>query len=155
MTICLPPPAAASYRLVDELREPMGIAGVHRIAMDDLAVEQALLTKLGARGWGRIHHFRNHYHQPWGERGVAPVSPRALESLSHFVLRATFPHGQIPSVFLTDAGGLELCWEDTDGTARQVEFKPDAIEYFVGRSREEGSVGLDRVDFVVGKLSAA
>lgn len=154
MTTCLPPPAAASYRLVDELREPMGIAGVHRIAMDDLAVEQALLAKLGARGWGRIHHFRNHYHQPWGERGAAPVSPRAFESLSRFVLLASFPPGQIPSVFLTDGGGFELAWEDSAGASRQVEFKPDGIEYFIAATGEEGIVSPDQVGWVVGKLSA-
>lgn len=154
MTVCLPPPPAASYRLVDDLREPMGIPSVHRVAMDDLAVEQALLTKLGARGWGRIHHFRNHYNQVWGERGAAPVSPKALESLAQFVLAATFPPGKVPSIFLTDAGGLELCWEDTTGAARQVEFTPDGINYFLAVTGEEGSVGFNEIAAVATKMAA-
>lgn len=155
MTTCLPPPPAASYRLVEELREPMGTPAVHRIALDDLTVEQALLAKLGARGWGRIHHFRNHYNLPWGEHGAAPVSPRALDNLARFVVASTFPAGIIPSVFLTDAGGLELCWEDAQGAARQVEFKPDGIDYFLAATKEEGSVTMAEVGSLAAKLSAA
>ena len=44
MTICLPPPSASAYRLVDDLREPMGIASVHRVAVDDLAIEQSVFS---------------------------------------------------------------------------------------------------------------
>jgi hypothetical protein len=155
MTICLPPPSASAYRLVDDLREPVGISSVHRIAMDDLAVEQSLLAKLGARGWGRIHHFRNHYNQPWGERHAAPVSPRALDSLARFVAATTFPAGKLPSIFLTDTGGLELCWEDASGAAQQIEFKPDGLEYFIAATGEEGAVGLDGIAELVTKFSTA
>ena len=155
MTICLPPPSASSYRLVDELREPMGISSVHRIAMDDLAVEQSLLAKLGARGWGRIHHFRNHYNQPWGEQQAAPVSPRALDNLTRFVAAATFPPGKLPSVFLTDAGGLELCWEEAGGAARQIEFKPDGLDYYIAATAEEGSMGLEGLPELISKLAVA
>jgi hypothetical protein len=122
--------------------------------MDDVAVEQALLTKLGARGWGRVHHFRNHYRQPWGEHGAGPVSPQALESLGRFVQLASFPSGRTPSVFLTDSGGLELCWEDASGAARQVEFKADAIDYFLAAVNEEGSVAHGVVGWVAEKMSA-
>lgn len=154
MITCLPPPPAASYRLVDDLREPMGLPGVHRIATDDLEVEQALLAKLGARGWGRIHHFRNHYHQPWGEHGAAPISPRALSTLGRYILSAAFPEGRVPSVFLTDSGSLELCWEDAAGDAVQVEFKPDAIEYYIAARNEEGTVRPDDVAWLAQKLLA-
>lgn len=155
MIAYLPPPPASAYRLIEELREPMGLAGIHRVAMDDRAVEQALLTKLGARGWGRIHHFRNHYNQPWGERRGEALSPRALDGLTRFVTAATFPAGSQPSVFLTDQGTLELCWEDAEGTARQVEFKADSIDYFVAATGEEATVGPDRLADVVSKLTAA
>jgi hypothetical protein len=133
----------------------MGFSSIHRIAMDDPAVEQSLLTKLGARGWGRIHHFRNHYNQVWGERRGSPLSARALDGLTRFVTAATFPAGSQPSVFLTDHGNLELCWEDSQGTARQVEFKADSIEYFVAATGEEETVGLDQLAEVVTKLTAA
>ena len=155
MTPCMPPPSASAYRLTEELREPMGFSSIHRVAMDDLAVEQSLLTKLGARGWGRIHHFRNHYNQSWGEHRGEPLSARALDGLTRFVTAATFPAGILPSVFLTDQGGLELCWEDTQGTVRQVEFKADSIDYFVAVTGEEETVGLDRIAEVVAKLTAA
>ena len=155
MTPCLPPPSASAYRLTEELREPMGFSSIHRVAMDDLAVEQSLLSKLGARGWGRIHHFRNHYNQSWGERRGEPLSPRALDGLTRFVTRATFPVSSQPSVFLTDHGSLELCWEDAQGTARQVEFRADGIDYFVAATGEEETVGLDRMAEVITKLTAA
>ena len=154
MIAYLPPPPASAYRLTEELREPMGLAGIHRIAMDDLAVEQSLLAKLGARGWGRIHHLRNHYNQPWGEGGGEPLSPRALDGLTRFVSAATFPSGRQPSVFLTDQGNLELSWEDARGLARQVEFTATGIDYFVAATGEEGSFGLDRLVDVVSKLTS-
>jgi hypothetical protein len=133
----------------------MGISSVHRVALDDLAVEQSLFAKLGARGWGRIHHFRNHYNQPWGERQAAPVSPRALDSLARFVAASTFPNGKIPSVFLTDSGGLELCWEDAAGGARQIEFKSDGLEYYIGVTDEEGSLALHGLPELISKFAAA
>jgi len=127
--------------------------------MDNLEAERALLTKLGARGWGRIQHFRNHYNQPWGEHQSAPVSARAVDALTRFVAEATFPAGIVPSVFLTDQGGLELCWEDAQGaardTARQIEFKPDGIEYFIAATGEEGSTGWDRMPELILQLTVA
>jgi len=155
MIPCLPPPPASAYRLTEDLREPMALATVHRVAMDDLSVEQSLLAKLGARGWGRIHYFRNHYNQPWGERRGDPLSPRALDGLTRFVTAATFPAGNQPSIFLTDHGSLELVWEDARGTARQAEFKADGIEYFVAATGEEATVGFDRMAEVIAKLTSA
>ena len=155
MIACLPPPPSSAYRLVEDLQEPMTISSVHRVAMNNFAEEQALLTKLGARGWGRIQHFRNHYNQPWGEHQSAPVSARAVDALARFVAGAAFPAGIVPSVFLTDQGGLELCWEDTLGAARQIEFKPDGIEYYIAATGEEGSAGWDRLPDLILQLTVA
>ena len=154
MTVCLPPPSASAYRLVDDLREPMGSPTVHRISMDELPFEQALLEKLGARGWGRVHHFRNYYNTPWGERSAAPLSPRALAAFTRFVQAAAFPPGKPPSVFLTDRGGLELCWEDAQGLARQVEFNSDAVEFYIAATGTEGTFALDAMEELVRVLVA-
>ncbi len=121
--------------------------------MDNLESEQALLAKLGARGWGRTHLFRNHYNQPRSERQSAPVSARAVDALTRFVAGAAFPSGVVPSVFLTDQGGLELCWEDAQGAARQIEFKPDGIDYYVAATEEEGSAGWDHLPELIHKLT--
>ncbi len=153
MILHLPPPPPSSYRMVEELREPMATASVQRVSVDDLPVEEALLSKLGARGWGRVHHFRNLYNRPWGEKGNAPVSPRAFEALSLFITAATFPEKKLPSVFLTDNGGLELVWEDAAGKSRQVEFKSDGIEYYLAATEEEGSCDLDGLPDLVRKLT--
>lgn len=145
---------APTYRLPEELRESAGVTNIHLVDTDDLTVEQSLLDKLGPRGWGRIQHFRNHYNQLWGERRGEPLSPRAMDGLNRFVQAATFPVSNQPSVFLTDQGTLELCWEDAQGAARQVEFKADGVDYYIAATGEEATVGLDQLPFVVAKLTA-
>ena len=86
---------------------------IRRIAPDERAREDLLLRKLGPKGWGRVHHFRNYYGSGWGENGRA-LSPKALDAFFRFVEDAQFPTAG-PSVFLTDRGGIELCWEDRNG----------------------------------------
>lgn len=66
----------------------------------------------------------------------------------------TFPAGKLPSVLLTDTGGLELCWEDAAGNARQIEFKSDGLDYYLAATNEEGSLGLDALPELVGKFAA-
>ena len=63
-----------------------------------------------------------------------------------FVGSVAFPDSRKkPSVFLTDSGGIELCWEDAAGHAVQVEFTRDGAEYFLGASEEEGSIAYSDI----------
>jgi len=142
----------ASYTLIDELRESAAVSGVRRAAPDESAREELLLRKLGSKGWGRLHHFRNYYQSGWGERGHI-LSPKALDAFFRFVEEATFP-GRNPSVFLTNRGGIELSWEDKDAKAIQVEFTATGAEFYMAATDEEGCVAFDELATLARRVSA-
>ncbi|MCL4177209.1 MAG: TIGR04255 family protein [Verrucomicrobia bacterium] len=58
-----------------------------------------------------------------------------------------------PSVFLTDRGGIELCWEDREGKSIQVEFTATGAEFFHSASEEEGVVPFDGLAQLASRLS--
>jgi hypothetical protein len=140
----MPPPQSPAYVLVEELREPSALATIHRPPPDELEREELLLRKLGPRGWGRVHHFRNYYQSGWGEQHGQVLSPKALEAFFRFLEAVDFPAAKTsPSVFLTDKGGVELSWEDADGRPVQVEFTRERMEYYREATGEEGTMGHD------------
>lgn len=143
MALSLPTQPSA-YALVDELRSRAAVAtAVRRAAPEGWPREELLLRKLGPKGWGRVYHFRNFYASGWGENGRV-LSPKALDAFFRFVQDTTFPAGRNnPSVFLTDRGGLELCWEDGDGKPIQVEFTASGAEFYKAATDEEGFVPFD------------
>jgi hypothetical protein len=137
MTLSLPTPPPA-YVLVDELRRLAPVSSaVQRAAPDEWAREQLLINKLGAKGWIRVHHFRNYYPSGWGDNGRV-LSPKALDAFFRFIEEATFPTS--PSVFLTDRGGIELSWEDAHGKSVQVEFTGTGAEFYKAATDEEDVV---------------
>jgi hypothetical protein len=140
-----------SYCLADALREPAAVDAVQRIQPDERSREELLLRKLGAKGWGRVHHFRNFYPSGWGEHGRV-LSPKALDAFFRFLQVAEFPGGG-PSVFLTDRGGIELCWEDREGKSVQVEFTGSGAEFYREETEEEGEVAFDSLAQLAGRLS--
>jgi len=56
-------------------------------------------------------------------------------------------------VFLTDRGGIELCWEDREGQSVQVEFTGTGAEFYQGATEEEGVVAFDGLPQLAGRLS--
>jgi len=113
-----------------------------------------LLRKLGPKGWGRVYQFRNYYESGWGEGGRV-MSPRALDAFLRFLEQATFPVDKTsPSVFLTDRGGIELCWEDPSGKSVQVEFMGTGAEFYKAATDEEGTVAFDGLARLSQRLSA-
>lgn len=142
------------YTLIEDLREPAATAAVLRAAPDEQSREELLLRKLGPKGWGRVHHFRNYYASGWGENGRV-LSPRALDAFFRFVEKANFPADNgSPSVFLTDRGGIELCWEDRNGKSVQVEFTGTGAEFYEAATDEEGIVTFDGLAELARRLSA-
>ncbi|MHC1765445.1 MAG: hypothetical protein AB9869_14280 [Verrucomicrobiia bacterium] len=141
-----------TYCLVEELREPAAIAAVRRAAPDELTREDLLLRRLGPKGWGRVHHFRNYYGSGWGGKGRV-LSPKALDAFFRFVEDAQFPAGD-PSVFLTDRGGIELCWEDRNGKSVQVEFTAKGAEFYCQATDQEGVVTFEGLAQLPKQLSA-
>lgn len=140
--------------LAEGLREPAAASSVRRGAPDEWAREELLLRKLGPKGWGRVYQFRNYYESGWGDKGRV-LSPRALDAFFRFLEEATFPAAKsTPSVFLTDRGGIELCWEDRNGKSMQVEFTGTGAEFYKAATDEEGSVAFDGLGQLSHRLSA-
>jgi hypothetical protein len=153
MTICLPLPTPASYTVQAPIRELAPAESIFRAMSDEGMREEVLLKKLGPKGWGRIHHFLSYYEGGWGG-GNPPLSPKVLSAFHRFLELVIFPNvGTCPSVFLTDRGGLELCWEDVGGKSIQVEFFQDGIEYFRASLDEEAVVGFDQIKQIARELS--
>jgi hypothetical protein len=57
-------------------------------------------------------------------------------------------------VFLTDRGGIELCWEDHSGNAVQVEFTAAGVEYYLAATDQVGAVSFDGLAALSQRLSA-
>ena len=145
---------STAYTLSPELSQPASIETVRRPSSDELPREDALLQKLGARGWGRIIYFRNYYEPDWGGSGRA-LSPKALDALSRFVADAQFPvAASFPSVFLTDKGGLELVWESATGKSVQVEFTGSGAEFYEQATEDEGAVAFADLTWLARKLAS-
>ena len=102
--------------------------------------EAMVLKKLGDRGWGRLYAFIHFYGPHWGETRNQPLSPKALRSFYAFLIHVQFPEGILPSIFLTNDGHLELCWEDEHKNAIQVEFGPETTAYYLEASQSEGEI---------------
>lgn len=153
MTTLLRSTNSPAYTLVEGLRESASTSSVRRAAPDEWGREEMLLRKLGPKGWGRVYHFRNYYGSGWGEKGRV-LSPRALEAFFRFVESVSFPPGPSPSVFLTDRGGIELCWEDRNGKPVQVEFTGTVAEFYEAATEIEGFVMLSDLAQLSRRLSA-
>ena len=151
MTTLSLPTSLPGYELVDDLRDPAQTSSaVQSAAPDELAREELLLSKLGPKGWGRVHHFQSYYASGWGDNGRV-LSPRALDAFFRFLEQATFPTG--PSIFLTDRGGIELCWEDTHGKSVQVEFTSTGAEFYKAATDEEDVIPFDNLAQLSQRLS--
>jgi hypothetical protein len=136
-----------AYHLNRDLSEPSYRSNVCRFPVDDAEYENALLEKLGTRGWGRVQYFRNNFDVGWGESGNGKaLSPKAHEAFLRFVQAAQFPAGVTPSVFLTDEGGIEVSWEDSQGHPVQVEFRRDGVEYYIGVTQAEDSADYGDIE---------
>lgn len=101
-------------------------------AHDDL-----LLEKLGEKGWGRLHYFRSEYSSPWGSGEGHPLSPKSQEAFFDFLMIVKELKTEKPSLFLTDDGHLEICWEDESGKSIQFEFGPHETEVYLEESETE------------------
>lgn len=139
MTTTLPLPQMDVYRLGERLANGAPLSPVHTPPPNEAAREELLLKKLGARGWGRMLHFRRYYQPGWGESQCKSLSPRASEAFFRFLEAIEFPANCLPSLFLTDEGGLELRWE-LSGYDVQVEFASNGIEVYSAQRGQEWSV---------------
>ncbi|SRR5438552_4552120 len=154
MTTTLPQPRQFVYRLSDNLRDETPSLGVRASAPSEGEREDVLLSKLGPKGWGRLHHFRHYYSAGWGDGSGRPLSPRSLEAFYRFLESATFPVGVQPSLFLTDQGYIELYWEDASNKAVQIEFRPTEIEFYIEAEQVEGCFVASEAKLLAKRLIA-
>lgn len=145
MTIQLLSARQRGYELSENLRGSSNPSALRGASLYEGDREELVLERLGVAAWGRLHHFRHYYSQGWGDGSGKPLSPRALEGFYRFVSIAKLSPVRPPSVFLTDDGSLELCWEDKDGRAIQVEFTSAGVEIFSEASGEERFLSFDRI----------
>jgi hypothetical protein len=154
MTTLLPPPRDSVYQFSDNLRDEAVLLGVRPGVPSEAEREELLFSKLGPKGWVRLHHFRHYYSAGWGDGSGKPLSPRALEMFYRFIETAVFNGETKPSIFLTDQGFIELCWEDRSGKAVQLEFRPAEIEFYIESQDSEGSVPNHAVTELARRLAA-
>ena len=141
MNTTLFPSIQASYTTKPELSPGVDFPNIQTTGTSEGRREDLLLQKLGPRGWGRLHHFRNYYSQGWGERGQGrPLSPRSLDAFFRILEVMPQPQRDTPKLFLTDSGHLELCWTDETGAAVQLEFTPSQTEFYLASSETESAV---------------
>lgn len=99
--------------------------------------DELLLNKLGEKGWGRFHYFRNEFSSVWGDGEGRPLSPKSQETFFTFLRISNISKEINPSLFLTDNGHLEICWEDASGNSIQFEFGPYESEVYLEASETE------------------
>jgi len=102
---------------------------------------QIIANKLGRNGFQRIQQFRD-YQPGWDFGCGQAMSEIGFIVLCQFLERLELPGGMRPSVFLTQAGHLEVAWEQTDGGKVQAEFGPKGIEFYRENTGAEGILGL-------------
>ena len=140
MTLTLDQPSG--YALVSFLPETALPESLSQSLPDEMAQDDLVIRKLGVKAWGRLDYFRRFYSQAWGDRGTGgPLSPRAVQGLRRFLEACGDCLSSLqrkPSLFLTDDGLLELCWEDLSGKAIQLVFRPTEVEYFIEQRHVEG-----------------
>jgi hypothetical protein len=144
----------AVYRLSDDLTVSTCCTSVQFSAPDEAEREDWVLKKLGAKAWGRLYQFKHYYGPGWGEGTGRSLSPRSLELFYRFLASLTLREPCKPSIFLTDDGNLEMCWEDRLGKTVQVEFTPDGIDYFIEAEETESHASNGDLPDVAKSLSA-
>jgi hypothetical protein len=83
-------PPDGTYSLSEDLQEPVRSESVRHPAPGEAEFEDLLLQKLGARGWRRVHHFRNYCGRGRGAKAGKPLSPRAVEAFRRFLQEVAF-----------------------------------------------------------------
>ena len=154
MTTTIPVARQDVYRFSDDLSEDAIPFTESAPNPGEIDRENLVLRKLGVRCWGRLYHFRNFYQHGWGDGHGRTLSPRALEIFYRFIEEAVFPQGINPSLFLTDDGHLELCWDSQCGGAVQVEFTPSGAEYFIERLDSEDTVPFTEISLLAKRVLA-
>lgn len=87
---------------------------------------------LGAKSFGRLQSL-----EQIADSQSLTAFYESKGTLVGFLKFAKLPPVNSASLFLTDEGHLEICWEDPGGNSVQFEFKPNEIEMYLAETEEE------------------
>jgi hypothetical protein len=109
-------------------------------------------TKEAIRNIGceRFDNFLN-YEAGWDGGSAKPLSLESVAMIEVFIANFTIFVTE-PSLFLTKKGNLKLGWEDSNGSAIEVEFMPNSFKYYIEHRDEEGTIKIADVRKLIDKL---
>jgi hypothetical protein len=97
-------------------------------------------AKLGDAAWQRFHDF-SRWPDGWTGPNSHAIAWGTYHNFAKFLEAARFFTGRPPpSLFVTDAGELELTWEARDGSAINVTLTPNGATYLIESRGEEAEV---------------
>ena len=105
---------------------------------------------IGQNGLRRFQEF-SEYPKGWDGVDSKSLNPLSIASCDFFV-NSLAQAPQVPSIFMTRRGNLQLGWEAHDGSRIELEFLPNKIEYLIGD--DEGTFEIADIGVLVGRLSA-
>jgi hypothetical protein len=130
--------------------QPPRLAGPSIRPTDGLSARARAV--LGENALARFQEFRQ-YADGWDFGRGNRLSSASVAALDLFLSSySNFPTR--PSLFMTQAGNLELAWENHGGRRIEVEFCPDRFQYFldVEDPRAEGEMELRRLPDLIATL---
>lgn len=96
-------------------------------------------TRIGSSALQRLNDFRR-WPAGWNNGGGDEIAWSTLQNFESFLEQAHFRTANPPSLFLTNAGHLELVWDAHDGREINVTFTPSGASYFLAATGEDGEV---------------
>ena len=116
--------------------------------IEDFKQTTAVMGKIGGRGLDRLESFKK-YPAGWNFGKGDALSPSVLQLFYDLLTNESFQPHASPSIFLTDDGYLELCWEDKKEKKVQIEIKRRSICYYFESTEKEGEIRADDLDLLI------
>jgi hypothetical protein len=116
------------------------------------ALAPLVYAKLGETAWQRFANF-SQWPDGWSGPHSRAVSWITYRNFEKFLSQARFATSRPPSLFLTDAGHIELAWEAHDGSTIHITFTQDGADYFIESSAEESSVAENELEALASRCT--
>lgn len=112
-------------------------------------------AKLGDTAWQRFHDF-SRWPDGWAGPHSQSIAWGTYRNFTKFLDAARFVASRPPpSLFVTDAGELELTWEARDGSAISVTVTPEGASYFFESMGEENQVTPEQLSELAERCNQA
>ena len=143
-------PSRPAHRVRRERVSPLRRGRDVSKPVDDLS--PGAQAALGENGYVRFREFRE-YAAGWNLGRGRPLSTGSAATLELFLAEFS-DFDTRPSLFMTEAGNLELGWEDRTGRRIEIEFFPDRLAYFFESDDlgEEGEISVRALSSLLARL---